>query len=128
MTEAQTMTIEDSFGRLKFEYERKMAEMRALESQRFASQQRLDQALKQEASAQVALRKVNGEFATASKNLSQAKRDARQAIADAEARRDRILAQAHDQARAFLEAVTTAIQAAASVIPKRQQENANETS
>jgi hypothetical protein len=116
-----TLTIEDSLGRLQFEANAKLAEIKALEAQRQASALRLDDAVKKEAEAQVALRKVTEAFDEASKALTQAKRTAAKILADAAAERDRILQQANERAEGFLRGIQSAIAAAASVIKENKQ-------
>jgi F0F1-type ATP synthase membrane subunit b/b' len=120
-----TLNIEDSFAKLKFEWDQKSADLAALETQRRASGQRLDDALKREAEAQAALKKVTAELEAARKTLGETGRVAKQLVSDAQARAAQIIADAHDEAAEFLKNVRTAVAAAASLIPKRQQENEN---
>jgi hypothetical protein len=113
--------IEDSFAKLKFEFDQKSADIKALETQRQASQQRLDDNLRREAQSQVALKRVNEQLAQASKDLSQSKRDATKVLSDANADADRIRAKARDEAQGFLDGIRSAVQAAASLIKSKEK-------
>jgi hypothetical protein len=113
------LNIEDTFAKLKFEHEQKLSEIRATDTQLRASQQRLDDALKHEAEAQVALRKVTAELDSARKELSQTGRTAKQLISDAQARAAQIITDAHDEAEKFLQQVQTAVAAAATLIKSK---------
>jgi hypothetical protein len=118
MSETQTMTIEDSFGRLKFEYDRKLAEIKALAAQQKASAQRLDDFLKREAAAKTALQQVSAALDQANKELAQARGDASKVKSEAAAEREAILAGAHIEADGFLRGVTSAVAAAASLVKR----------
>jgi hypothetical protein len=116
--------LEQTFKQLAAQFVEKQADLAALEQQRRAAGLRLDDALKRESEAQVALRKVTAALDSANKDLAQAKRDATKIRSDAAAERDRILAQAHDQASGYLQAVQSAITAAASTLKRKEKTNA----
>ena len=115
------LNIEDSFAKLQFEANQKLAEIKSLETQRQASQQRLDDNLRREAEAQVALQKVSATLDQASKQLTQAKRDATKIISDARADADRIRQQSRDEAQGFLQGVRSAVAAAATMIKSKHK-------
>jgi hypothetical protein len=115
------LDVEQTFKGLAREFVEKQAELTALASQQKASAARLDDFLAKESAAQAALRRVNGELDEARAALAQARRDAAKIREAAVAERDRILAQAHDQASGYLQAVQGAITAAASTIPKSKE-------
>jgi F0F1-type ATP synthase membrane subunit b/b' len=117
------LNIEDSFAKLKFEWDQKSADIAALESQRRASGQRLDDALKKESEAQMALRRVTEQLDQARKELGTAGRTASKILSDANAKRDRILSEAREEAEDFLKNVRSAVAAAAAMIKQHKQEN-----
>jgi hypothetical protein len=114
-------TVEDSFARLQLEFTQKQAEIRALGVQQNAAAQRLDDNLRREAESQVALKEVGKALDEARKDLAQARRDAAKILAAARADANRIQSEAHVAADGFLRGVTSAVQAAASLIPKRKE-------
>jgi F0F1-type ATP synthase membrane subunit b/b' len=103
--------LETTFKQLAAQFVEKQADLRALETQRRASGQRLDDAVKREAEAQTALRKVTEQLESARKELSNAGRSAKQLISDSQARAEQIIAAAHDQAQKYLADVYTAVAA-----------------
>jgi hypothetical protein len=117
-----TMTIEDTFGRLKFEFDQKTAEIKALATQQKASADRLDDFLTREGEAKAAWQKASTALDQANKELTQAKRDAAKIISDARADADRIRSEAHVAADGFLRGVQSAVQAAASLIKHKHKE------
>jgi hypothetical protein len=113
--------IEDSFAKLKFEFDQKTSEIRALETQRRAAEQRLADNIRRESESQVALKRVSEQLAQASKDLSQAKRNAAKVLSDASTDADRIRAKARDEAQGFLDGIRSAVQAAASLIKSKEK-------
>jgi chromosome segregation ATPase len=105
--------VEATFKNLAAEFVAKQSEIKALEATRLASQQRLDDMLRREAEAQVALRKVFDELSAARAELDNARREATKVMAAATARADRVLAEARDQAADYLDSIQAAINAAA---------------
>jgi hypothetical protein len=115
------LNVEDSFAKLKFEWDQKSADLLALETQRRASGLRLDAALKKEAEVQAALKETTAKWEAARKHLSDAGRAADKMMREAAAERDRILSEAHDEAEDFLKNVRGAVAAAATMIKRKEK-------
>jgi hypothetical protein len=111
--------IEDTLAKLVSEFNAKAAELRALDSERHASQQRLDDCLKKEAAAQVALQQVTATLDKANKDLAEARRAADQIRSKAAAERDRILSSAHQEAARIVEEAERAVADAANLIRRK---------
>jgi hypothetical protein len=116
------LNIEDSFAKLKFEWDQKSADIAALEVQRRAAGLRLDDALKREAEAQAALKRVTAELEAARKHLSDAGRAADKVMREATQARDHILFDAHQEAEEFLKNIRSAVATAATMIKQHKQE------
>jgi hypothetical protein len=115
------LNIEDSFAKLQFEANQKLAEIKALATQQQASAQRLDDALKHEAEAQVALKKTNAALDQANKELSQARRDAAKIKSDLATERDLIRAE-RQELEQTKEDLHTVLTNAATLIKSKENE------
>jgi chromosome segregation ATPase len=113
------MNVEDAFAKLKFDWEQKSSQIAALETQRSASQQRLEDNLKREAGAQTALRKINALLDQANQELSESRRAADKILTDAKAERDEILSTARKEAEKFLADVRTAVATTATMVRRK---------
>jgi vacuolar-type H+-ATPase subunit H len=113
-------TVADALGKLQFEADQKMAEIKALGVQQRAAAQRLDDNLKHEAETRAALQEVNGALTEATRELAEARRTTKQLISDAQARAAQIIVDAHDEAEKFLQQVQTAVAAATTLIKRKQ--------
>ena len=105
------LNIEDSFAKLKFEWDQKSADLAALETQRRASGQRLDDAVKREAEAQTALRKTNAELEAARKELVNTGRAIKQLLSDSQTQAEQIVTDAHAEGQKYLADVYKAVAA-----------------
>jgi Skp family chaperone for outer membrane proteins len=115
------MGIEDTLGKLLSEFNHKAAELKAIDSQLYASRQRLDDAIKTEAVAHQKLREVTAELDQVLEDLTRARRDADKIKSTALGERDRVLAEAHREATELVESAELAVTAAANVIGKRKR-------
>jgi chromosome segregation ATPase len=110
--------LETTFKQIAAQFVEKQADLKALEQQRKAAGLRLDDFIKREAAAKVALQQVNAALDQANKELSQARREAAKIKADAIAEGNAIVAAKRKEADGFLRGVMSAVQAAASLIKK----------
>jgi hypothetical protein len=113
------MSIEETLAKLLSEVNAKAAELRANETQRVASERRLDDALKAEATAAVSLRHISTALEKAKTELAEVQRSVKQISADAAKAREQILQKAHREAAAIVEAAEQAVDAAANLIKRK---------
>jgi hypothetical protein len=113
-------SISDSFAKLKFEWDKKSADLTALEVRRHAAEQRLQDNLRRESESREALKITTDQFAAARRDLAEATRSAAKIKADAIAEGNAIVAAKHIEADGFLRGIMSAVQAAASLIPSAQ--------
>jgi chromosome segregation ATPase len=105
------LNITDSFEKLKFEFDRQQANLKALETECRAAGQRLDDNLRREAEASAALKKVLSELADARQDLTEAQRAADKVRAQAATDVTRLRQDAQNQAETFLQNVEATIAA-----------------
>jgi hypothetical protein len=105
------LNIEDSFAKLKFEFDQKSSEIKALAVQQQASSLRLDDFLAREATAAAALKKTSAELEAKRRELANAGRAAKQLLSDSQARAEQIVTAAHAEAQKYLADVYTAVAA-----------------
>lgn len=113
------MSIEDTLGKLLSEFNAKASELKAIDSQLHASRLRLDDAIKTEAVAHQKLREVQVELDQVLEDLTRARRDADKIKSTALGERDRVLAEAHQQATELVESAELAVTAARNVIGRK---------
>src|SRR5262249_6468144 len=114
-----TSTVEDVFGRLQLELNEKKSEIKAIDVQLKASEQRFDDAAPRESESQVALKKVSTELDKAQKQLTKARPTAEKVIAQANADAATIRAKSRDEAAGFLQGIRSAVAAAAGLIESK---------
>jgi hypothetical protein len=113
------MSIEQTIAALLSEINRQTAEIRANETTRVASENRLDAALKAEATATASLQQVTADLEKAKKELTEIQRTTNKIQSDTTKERDRILSKAHQEAAQIVEQAEQAVDAAANLIKRK---------